>query len=176
MKKNIALIFFSVFFSFLLIYLSVFAWVSIVQKYKDKNNFIKLENLNFHEKYSNRMHHLRGNNWPHHKKNMLWKKEDYLFSVITEFKKNNDNYLIQGDSWAEYMVFKDKIRNSLISIAKEKKIGIINSGISSFSPSPMKIQYKILEEEYKIKPDYLISIIDQTDIGDELCRYKPDEK
>lgn len=172
MKKNIALIFFSIFFSFLLIYLSVFAWVSIVQKYKDKNNFIKLENLNFHEKYSNQMHHLRGNNWPHHKKNMLWKKEDYLFSVITEFKKNNDNYLIQGDSWAEYMVFKDKIRNSLISIAKEKKIGIINSGISSFSPSPMKIQYKILEEEYKIKPDYLISIIDQTDIGDELCRYK----
>ena len=36
----------------------------------------------------------------------------------------------------------------------------------------MKIQYKILEEEFNIKPDYLISIIDQTDIGDELCRYK----
>ena len=79
MKKNIALIFFSIFFSFLLIYLSVFAWVSIVQKYKDKNNFIKLENLNFHEKYSNQMHHLRGNNWPHHKKNMLWKRLEVQF-------------------------------------------------------------------------------------------------
>ena len=172
MKKNIALIFFSVFFSLLLIYLSVFAWVSIVQKYKDKNNFTKLENLNFHEKYSNQMHHLRGNNWPHHKKNMLWNKEDYLFSVITEFKKNKDNYLIQGDSWAEYMVFKDQIYESLKDEVSRLNIGLINSGTSSYSPSPMKVQYKILEEEYRIKPDYIISIIDQTDIGDELCRYK----
>ena len=59
--------------------------------------FIKLENLNFHEKYSNQMHHLRGNNWPHHKKNMLWKKEDYLFSVITEFKKNNEQEFLDFD-------------------------------------------------------------------------------
>ena len=36
----------------------------------------------------------------------------------------------------------------------------------------MKVQYEILEEKYDLKPDYLISIIDQTDIGDELCRYK----
>lgn len=172
MKKNIALIFFSVFFSLLIIYLTVFAWVSIVQKYKDKNNFTNLENLDFHEKYSNQMHHLRGSNWPHHKKNMFRNKEEYLFSVISKFTKDNDNYLIQGDSWAEYMVFKDKINKSLIRIAKERKIGIINSGISSFSPSPMMIQYKILEKEYNIRPDYLISIIDQTDIGDELCRYK----
>ena len=154
-----------------IIYFLVFAWVGIFQKYKDKNNFTSLDNLNFHEQYSNKIHHLRGNNWPHHKKNMLWKKEDYLFSVISEFK-NNNNYLIQGDSWAEYMVFKDEINTTMQNIVKEKKIGLINSGISSFSPSPMKVQYKILEEEYDIKPDFLISIIDQTDIGDELCRYR----
>ena len=48
----------------------------------------------------------------------------------------------------------------------------VNSGISSYSPSTMKVQYQILEKEYDIRPNYLISIIDQTDLGDELCRYK----
>ena len=68
--------------------------------------------------------------------------------------------------------FKNEINKGLSNIVKKKGIGLINSGISSYSPSPMKVQYKILEDDYGIKPDYLISIIDQTDIGDELCRYK----
>ena len=37
MKKNVALIFFSLTFSIILIYFLVFAWVTVVQKYKDKN-------------------------------------------------------------------------------------------------------------------------------------------
>ena len=172
MKKNIILLFFSIIFSLTLIYLTVFTWVYVSQKYIDPNNFSSIDNLNFHEKYSNQTHHLRGNNWPYHKKNLLINKEDYLFSIISSFKKNHDNYLIQGDSWAEYMVFKDKLNETLKKITKEKKIGLINAGISSFSPSPMKIQYKILEREYGIRPNFLISIMDQTDIGDELCRYK----
>ena len=172
MKKNVALIFFSLTFSILLIYFLVFTWVSVVQKYKDKNNFTNLENLNFHENLSNKVHHLRGNNWPHHKRKILWKKEDYLFTVFSEFNVNKDNYLIQGDSWAEYIVFKDLINKSMQKIVDTKGIGLINSGTSSYSPSPMKVQYEILEEKYDLKPDYLISIIDQTDIGDELCRYK----
>jgi len=172
MKKNIILLFFSIIFSLSLIYLTVFTWVYVSQKYIDPNNFSNIDNLNFHEKYSNQTHHLRGNNWPYHKKNLLINKEDYLFSTVSNFEKNHDNYLIQGDSWVEYMVFKDKLNETLKKIAKGKKIGLINAGISSFSPSPMKIQYRILEQEYEIKPDFLISIIDQTDIGDELCRYK----
>ena len=172
MKKNIILLFFSIIFSLSLIYLTVFTWVYVSQKYIDPNNFSNIDNLNFHEKYSNQTHHLRGNNWPYHKKNLLINKEDYLFSTVSNFEKNYDNYLIQGDSWAEYMVFKDKLNETLKKITKEKKIGLINAGISSFSPSPMKIQYRILEREYGIKPDFLISIMDQTDIGDELCRYK----
>ena len=99
-------------------------------------------------------------------------KDDYLFSTVSEFKTQKDNYLIQGDSWAEYMVFKDQIYESLKDEVNKLNIGLINSGTSSYSPSPMKVQYKILEEEYGFKPDYIISIIDQTDIGDELCRYK----
>ena len=172
MKKNIFLIFFSLLFSSALVYFLVFTWVAVLEKYKHKNNFTNLENLYFHEEYSNQIHHLRGNNWPHEKQNILWNKEDYLFSTISEFKTDKDNYLIQGDSWAEYMVFKDQIYESLKDEVSRLNIGLINSGTSSYSPSPMKVQYKILEEEYSVKPDYIISIIDQTDIGDELCRYK----
>tara|TARA_B100000963_G_C22565432_1_gene643431 strand:+ start:107 stop:1228 length:1122 start_codon:yes stop_codon:yes gene_type:complete len=172
MKKNIVLIFFSLSFALLLVYSLVFIWVSVFQKYKDDNIFTEVEKLNFHKEYSNKIHHLRGNNWPRHKKDFFLKKEDYLFTVFSEFKNEKKNFLIQGDSWAEYMVFKDSINETLQKIANKYRIGLINSGISSFSPSPMKIQFKILEEEYSIKPDYLISIIDQTDIGDELCRYR----
>ena len=172
MKKNIILVFFSLTFSAVLVYLLVFTWVAVLEKYKNKNNFTNLEDLNFHEKYSNKIHHLRGNNWPHEKQNILWNKEDYLFSTISQFESDKNNYLIQGDSWAEYMVFKDQIYKTLNNSAKKLNIGLINSGTSSYSPSPMKVQYQILEEEYGVKPDYIISIIDQTDIGDELCRYK----
>lgn len=171
MKKNLAAVFFSLIFSFLLIYILVFSWVSIFEKFKNKNNFSSIENLNFHEKYANQMHHLRGK-WPDYKKNTSWKKEDYLFTIFSEYKKNKKNYLIQGDSWAEYMVFKGSVNKRLKKIVEDKKIGLINSGVASFSPSPMKVQYDLLEKEYGIKPDYVISIIDQTDLGDELCRYK----
>ena len=171
MKKNITLIFFSLLFVFFLVYLLVFTWVTILEKYKDKNNFINIDNLNFHEKYSGKMHHLRGK-WPDYKKNLMWEKEDYLFTVFSKYRNDTKNYLIQGDSWAEYMVFKKSINQTLSNLVKEKKIGLINGGISSFSPSPMKVQYEILEKNYDIKPKYLIAIIDQTDLGDELCRYK----
>ena len=36
----------------------------------------------------------------------------------------------------------------------------------------MSLQFKLLEEKFKIQPDFLITYIDQTDITDENCRYK----
>ena len=84
MKKNIFLIFFSLLFSSALFYFLIFTWVAVLEKYKHKNNFTNLENLYFHEEYSNQIHHLRGNNWPHEKQNILWNKEDYLFSTISQ--------------------------------------------------------------------------------------------
>ena len=172
MKKNIVLVFFSLLFSFSIAYLLLFAWVFIFKKHIDQNNFENLDNLNFHRKISDQVHHLRGNNWPYHKRNILNKKEDFLYTIYSKFEKGKDNFLIQGDSWAEFTVYKDKLNQSLKNITKERKIGLINSGISSYSPSTMKVQYQILEKEYDIRPNYLISIIDQTDLGDELCRYK----
>ena len=54
----------------------------------------------------------------------------------------------------------------------KKKVGFINAGISSYSPSLMSLQLDILEEDFKIFPNIIISYIDLTDFEDENCRYK----
>ena len=37
----------------------------------------------------------------------------------------------------------------------------------------MNLQYQILKENFGIKPETVVIYIDQTDIGDEICRYNP---
>ena len=36
----------------------------------------------------------------------------------------------------------------------------------------MKVQFDILEKDFNIKPNIVVAYIDQTDFGDEICRYK----
>jgi hypothetical protein len=99
-----------------------------------------------------------------------------FFTAITKFQEENiENILIQGDSWAELLNFHQNLFK-LKKFSKSKKIGLINAGITSFSPSAMTSQLDILKKEYKIQPSIIISIIDQTDIGDELYRYKKSDK
>lgn len=102
--------------------------------------------------------------------------KSYFYSIIKDFdKKNIENILIQGDSWAE-IANKKEIFNNIKKYSNIKNVGIINAGISSFSPSPMASQLFILEKEFKLKPSIIIAIIDQTDIGDELFRYRTLDK
>ena len=105
--------------------------------------------------------------------NYIVKDENsYFYTVINNFDvKNKSNILIQGDSWAE-IANKKEIFSNLKKISKEKQVGLINAGISSYSPSPMMSQLYILKKEFNIKPSIIIAIIDQTDIGDELYRYQ----
>ena len=58
------------------------------------------------------------------------------------------------------------------NFAKNNNFGVINGGTTSHSPSLMQLHYKILEKDFNIKPNIVVAYIDQTDIGDELCRYK----
>ena len=164
--KNIILFFGSILLSFFLVYLIVLLWVSISEKYISDNNFINKEELNFHRNYSNKVHHLRGKHFI--KENI--KKEEYFFTEVSKYSKNKINFLIQGDSWAEYLSTKNLSKKTLNEIAKINKIGLINAGIASFSPSPMTVQFQILKEDFNISPSVVIAIIDQTDLGDELCR------
>ena len=114
--KNIYLVVLSFLFSLFLIYLLLFSWVSIQKKYISKHNFTNNQILKFHKYYSNKLHHLRGK----HFEIETGKKEDYIFTVISKFSDSKINFLIQGDSWAEYLITKTRTKDKLLEISKKK--------------------------------------------------------
>ena len=149
---------------FSLTYILIGLWGIFEIKKNEKYLFKTQKNLNFHIKYSNKIHHLRDSN--------RWgsKENEYLFSIINK-KKFNKTLLLQGDSWIEQI---SENKNSISAIklfSNRMKLNTINAGITSFAPSLMHIQYKIIKEDFKIIPNILIIYIDQTDLGDEKCRY-----
>jgi hypothetical protein len=135
-----------------------------------KSTFKSLENLNFHKKYSEKIHHIRNET----ALDRLWKKpkvEDLLFTTINTLENKEVIVLFQGDSYMEQL--NDNISRKLVQKFKsKKKVGFINAGIASYSPSLMSLQLDILEEDFKIFPNIIISYIDLTDFEDENCRYK----
>tara|TARA_X000000950_G_scaffold208676_1_gene250930 strand:+ start:821 stop:1921 length:1101 start_codon:yes stop_codon:yes gene_type:complete len=163
-----------IFFILLLVELLCYFSLSIIKKKTLLKNFEKREyNPKVLEKYSEFIPYSRSKVNFNELNNYIVKNDDsYFYSVINEFNiQNKDNVLIQGDSWAE-LANKKKIFSFLKKISKKYDIGLINSGISSYSPSPMMSQLYILKKEFKIKPSIIIAIIDQTDLGDELYRYR----
>ena len=122
---------------------------------------------------SKKVHHLRRINTD--KKIMMnefKQNNNYLiYDEFLKFDKKKTNILIQGDSWIEFLR-QDKNKDYFLKLIDENKFGLISSGTSSHSPSLMSTQQNILIENFNIKPDILIAYIDQTDIGDELCRYR----
>ena len=174
MKKNLLIIFISVLLSLIFCYISFF--IHHFFKDHEKNTFLfkSIEQVNFNKFYSDKLHHLRG----------LWKikestkPENYLFTIINNFKDNKKNILIQGDSWIEQLNETENFNSfmEIYNFTNINNLGFINSGITSYSPSLMQIQLNILEKDFNIKPNIVIAYIDQTDIGDELCRYKYNRK
>lgn len=163
-----------IFFIFLLIELLSFFSVRVIKKNTLLKNFEKKEyNPKVLKKYSEFIPYSRNKINFNELNNYIIKDDNgYFYSVIREFNlQNKDNVLIQGDSWAE-IANKKEIFNFLKEISIKNNIGLINSGISSYSPSPMMSQLYILEKEFKIKPSIIVAIIDQTDLGDELYRYR----
>ena len=147
------------------IYFIVGIWGIFEINKNSKNLFKSKENLYFHKKYSEKLHHLRdsGN---------LRKTQDYLFSEVYTDNNFKKTLLVQGDSWAEQISQVEVSKNLLKDFSKRNKINSFNAGTTSFAPSVMHIQYKILKNDFKIFPDTLIILIDQTDLGDEVCRYE----
>ena len=159
--------------------------------YKNIENkfFLNQEILEFHKKYSLQLHHTRttdstkiiellndNHSIPLEELNMSFNKKikdknELLYNVIN-FSNSDNAILIQGDSWVEQFNFYLDSFNRLKNFAENNNYKVINAGISSFSPSLMDVQFKILESDFKIKPKYVVAYIDQTDVGDELCRYK----
>ena len=158
-----------------LIYILLFFYHFFNFKNEFPYTFNSLDNLNFHQKYSKRMHHLREEfvlDW-------LWKKpkvEDLMFTSINKIEDKDIIVLTQGDSYMEQLTFSPETKNLAVEMVQKfgnkKKIGFINGGTGSFSPTVMHAQLNVLEEDFKILPNIVIAYVDQSDIGDENCRYK----
>jgi len=152
-------------------YLIFFIYTFANLEKKITSKFDSLENLQFYKKYSNRIHHLR-----YLKNNKKIQYTEYLYSTIKNFDDDKKNILFQGDAWAEEINTPDdnnyEARSFIEKISEKHNLGFVNAGINSFSPTLMKLQLEILIKDFGIKPNILIAYIDQTDIGDENCRYK----
>ncbi len=173
--KNRYLIIFSCLTAFAIIYIVLFIHIFLNLHNEFSYNFKSIENLNFHQKYSKKTHHLREEfvlDW-------LWKKpkvEDLMFTTINQIENKNLVVLIQGDSYMEQLTFSPEPKNISVKLIQDfgdkKNVGFVNGGTGSFSPSLMNVQLNVLEEDFKILPNVVIAYVDQSDIGDENCRYK----
>ncbi len=169
--KNFILAIFSSALAFLFLYLLLFIYTFNNLEDEFKYVFKSKENLEFHKKYSKKLHHIRDESAL---KEILVKpkKENLLFDEITKLKNNNLLVLFQGDSWMEQITRTPSSIELIKDFKSQKNITFINAGTTSYAPSLMSLQIKILEEDFAIFPEIVIAYIDQTDFGDELCRYK----
>lgn len=96
-----------------------------------------------------------------------------IASQLSECKKaeNCKVILLQGDSWAHNL----ELHASDILFENMTNGGhkIISAGTSSFSMSNYAAQLNYLINQKNIVPNTILVLTDQTDLGDELCRYQP---
>ena len=170
-KKNSLTVLISTILSIVLCYFLLFLKIHLKNLDEHPYRFKSIVTLNFNKKYYNKFHHLRDANG-------RWETSDnpenYLFNIIKKFSINTSNILLQGDSWIEQIHENNsrKSHNLISDFVNKNNLGLINAGVTSFSPSLMQLQYEVLEKDFNIKPNIVVAYIDQTDLGDELCRYK----
>jgi hypothetical protein len=88
--------------------------------------------------------------------------------VYTDVVQGAVPALVQGDSWAEELL-SPRASARFAELAGVVSVSIAGTG--SYSPSPMTAQLDLLVERFGLRPRLVVAIIDQTDIGDEVCRY-----
>ena len=188
--RNSYLVILSCLLSILIIYVILFILTYLNLNNEFKENFKSLENLNFHEKYSKQVHHIRQEkvlDW-------LWKEpqmEDMMFTTINTLEDKELLVLIQGDSFMEQLTNssyyitdtnvevvpnEEKPKNISVELVQKfksnKSVGFVSGGTGSYSPSLMNLQLDVLEQDFEILPNIVIAYVDQSDIGDEYCRYR----
>jgi hypothetical protein len=115
----------------------------------------------------------------HHLREMDSQKWDYvenadelIFTVVRSFEGKRRKLLVQGDSWGEQVTQSAFSRAVVEHFAETNDWGVVNAGTTSYSASPMTMQFRILTGEYGLDPSDVLVFFDQTDLGDELCRYE----
>ncbi|OUX38369.1 MAG: hypothetical protein CBE33_01045 [Candidatus Pelagibacter sp. TMED273] len=152
--------------SIFIIYIFIFIFYFIYLDNNFNKTFKHSQTINFYKKYINTIEHLR------YEDDYLSKKmeSELVFNFIKK-DSNKNIILFQGDSWM-YQLNKNQSTKNILKKYLTRFTKIVNGGTSSYSPSLMYKQFQILEKDYDIKPKVLVIYIDQTDMGDELCRYK----
>ena len=166
MSKNFFFKLISIFLSVIFTYILFFFYFFINLEKNFEGNFKNKQTLSFYKKYSDKVHHIRYRDAYRFQK----KGEELIYNVIKN-ESEKKIILFLGDSWFqqinEYEFAHDFLKNNLSNFSK-----IINAGTASYSPSLINSQLNIIVNDFKIKPNVVVVYIDQTDMGDELCRYK----
>ena len=161
----------TVFYSIILLFFLLIVFITQKLSFNYISNFFYHENFyKLIKYYIPKVNHIRGLDY--RICNNFEKPDCFIFTEINAKKGKQNTILINGDSWAESFVVLDSKKKILTNFAIKNDYKIILSGTSSYSFSPMTSQLDVLKKDWNIKPDYVISIFDQTDIGDELCRYR----
>ena len=171
MKTKTMFKFLTIIFSSLFAYVVIF-FLFFLNLDKKLNSYDYISNdevISFYKKYSNYMHHLREVAVVK-RKNQHNNVNNYIFDYVVK-NQSKKTILLQGDSWFQQIYEYDETNNYLKKRFKDN-FQIINSGSVSYSPSIFSLQYTLLKNFFNIKPDYIFIYIDQTDLGDENCRYK----
>ena len=133
--KNIHLVIASCLTSIILIYIVLFIYTFFNFDKDFGYTFKSSENLNFHQKYSKKLHHIRDEI----ALDLLFKKpkvEDLLFTTINNIEDKEVIVLFQGDSWMEQLT--SPVDDNFISVKlvqqfkSQKKVGFINAGTGSY--------------------------------------------
>ena len=134
-KKNLTIFLLSSLLSIFILYFLFFLKIYFEGLEKVPYLLKTKETLEFHKKYSQKLHHLRNT---HGRWDFGKLPENYLFTSINKFSNDKTNILLQGDSWIEAINLEKESLNLINKFAKKNNIGIINAGVTSFSPSLMK--------------------------------------
>ena len=140
--RNSYLVILSCLVSIPIIYVILFIHTFFNLHNEFQENFKSLENLNFHEKYSKKIHHIREKvllEW-------LWKKpqiEDLLFTTITNPEEKEVIVLFQGDSWMEQLT--SPVDDNFISVELVKKFKSNKKIIAYGAPAKAFTMFSFLE-------------------------------
>jgi len=93
---------------------------------------------------------------------------------VKVFNKTGKVAWILGDSWGHGIKVNEVNNNTLAEEFSNSEVGEIRIIASvSYSPLLMNLAYRKRVEAGKGVPDIAVFFLDQTDIGDDFCRYRP---
>ena len=169
--KNITLLLASVAISLLISNLLASLFLD---QYKTSKSWIMSDvDIEIYRKYENRLNHLRDfTSWRAKASHTYTDDPNNL--IFNQFSNEypQDKVLITGDSWGEKFALDLKSFQTLEQYSRNSNVNITISGTGSYSPTLLGIQGRILNSDFGLTFDKAFIVIDNTDIGNELCSYK----